>query len=144
MNYKHILFATDLSDNCSLAAKKVREIANRTQSSLDIIHVIENAPAAYGGEFSVPIDLNLEQAIETAAREKLSKQAQELDIPPQHQHIEMGSVKHCVLELAKKLNTDLIVVGTHGHHGLEALLGSRANAILHTAKCDVLAVRAQK
>ena len=144
MNYKHILFATDLSDNCSLAAKKVREIANRTQASLDIIHVIENAPAAYGGEFSVPIDLNLEQAIEAAAREKLSEQAQELDIPPQHQHIEMGSVKHYVLELAKKLNTDLIVVSTHGHHGLEALLGSRANAILHAAKCDVLAVRAQK
>jgi universal stress protein A len=36
---------------------------------------------------------------------------------------------------------DLIIIGSHGRHGIRILLGSTANAILHSAKCDVLAVR---
>ena len=36
---------------------------------------------------------------------------------------------------------DLIVVGSHGRHGLALLLGSTANDVLHGAPCDVLAVR---
>ena len=36
---------------------------------------------------------------------------------------------------------DLIVVGSHGRHGLALLLGSTANGVLHGATCDVLAVR---
>jgi universal stress protein A len=35
----------------------------------------------------------------------------------------------------------LIVIGTHGQKGLQLLLGSTANAVLHGAGCDVLAVR---
>ena len=34
-----------------------------------------------------------------------------------------------------------LVVGSHGRHGLALLLGSTANAVLHGAPCDVLAVR---
>ena len=36
---------------------------------------------------------------------------------------------------------DLIVVGSHGRHGLALLLGSTASGVLHGAPCDVLAVR---
>ncbi|MGB1202845.1 MAG: universal stress protein [Alloalcanivorax venustensis] len=36
---------------------------------------------------------------------------------------------------------DLIVLGSHGKHGIRLLLGSTANAVLHRATCDVLAVR---
>jgi universal stress protein A len=34
-----------------------------------------------------------------------------------------------------------IVIGTHGQKGLQLLLGSTANAVLHGAGCDVLSVR---
>jgi len=43
----------------------------------------------------------------------------------------------------KKHNTDLVIVGSHGRHGVRLLLGSTANAVLHGAECDVLAVRVQ-
>ena len=43
--------------------------------------------------------------------------------------------------LASELDADLVVVGTHGKHGLQLLAGSTANAILHGATCDILAVR---
>uniref|UniRef100_UPI0035614A7D universal stress protein n=1 Tax=Zhongshania sp. TaxID=1971902 RepID=UPI0035614A7D len=44
-------------------------------------------------------------------------------------------------ELAKTLEVDLVIVGSHGRKGLALLLGSTANGVLHGADCDVLAVR---
>jgi universal stress protein A len=46
--------------------------------------------------------------------------------------------------LATEQNCDVIVVGSHGRHGLALLLGSTANDLLHGAPCDVLAVRLRK
>ena len=51
------------------------------------------------------------------------------------------STKEGILGAAKEHGADLIVVGSHGRHGLALLLGSTANAVLHGAPCDVLAVR---
>ena len=42
---------------------------------------------------------------------------------------------------AREQGADLIIVGSHGRHGLALLLGSTANGVLHGASCDVLAVR---
>lgn len=144
MKYKHILLTTDLTDLSKNAAKKARALADQCKATLDIVHVIEHSPVAYGGEFSIPIDVNLNQAIEVEANKALAKQALKLEIPDKRQHLLNGSVKHCVVELATKLKADLIIVGTHEQHGLDALLGSRANAILHGAKCDILAIRANE
>ncbi len=141
MHYKHLLLATDLSKNSAPIAEKALNIAKDNNATLDILHVIEHSPIAYGGEFSIPIDANLEQSIEAQARSALRELAQKMAIPEDRQHIRNTSVKQATLEIAKEIDADLIVVGTHGHHGIDVLLGSRANAILHSAKCDVLAIR---
>ena len=52
-----------------------------------------------------------------------------------------GSTRREILRLAKELDTNLIVIGSHGREGIQRLLGSTANAVLHGAPCDVLAVR---
>lgn len=43
--------------------------------------------------------------------------------------------------MAEEQKADLIVIGSHGRHGLGRLLGSTANGVLQGAPCDVLAVR---
>jgi universal stress protein A len=106
-----------------------------------MVHVIEMSPVAYGGEFFIPVNINLEQELEAKTRKELAILGERYGIGLKDQYVEMGSVRVAVIELAEKLKTDLIVVGTHGHSGLGILLGSRANAILHYAKCDVLVVR---
>jgi universal stress protein A len=55
-----------------------------------------------------------------------------------------GQPRQEIHGLAKEQHCDLIVVGSHGRHGLALLLGSTANDILHGASCDVLAVRLVK
>lgn len=144
MHYQHILAAVDLSPQSKQVLQRATEIARQNHASLDVIHVVEHSPVAYGGEFSIPIDVNLEHTIETQARESLFALCNEENIGEKNQHVLNGSVKRTVIELADKLNASLIIVGTHGHHGIDKLLGSRANAILHGAKCDVLAVRAKE
>ena len=72
----------------------------------------------------------------------LAEFAEKIQVPKERQHIEYGSVKNNVLSHAKSINADLIVVGSHGRHGLARLLGSSANAIVNGAECDVLLIRA--
>jgi universal stress protein A len=55
--------------------------------------------------------------------------------------VKIGNPAHEIRDAATELEADLIVVGTHGRHGLGLLLGSTANAVLHGVGCDVLAVR---
>ena len=52
-----------------------------------------------------------------------------------------GTTVEKILQERDRLQADLIVLGSHGRHGLALLLGSTANGVLHHAKCDVLAVR---
>jgi universal stress protein A len=46
-----------------------------------------------------------------------------------------------IVSIAEREQVDLIVLGSHGRHGLALLLGSTANSVLHNASCDVMAVR---
>jgi nucleotide-binding universal stress UspA family protein len=52
------------------------------------------------------------------------------------------SVAHAILEQARVLRADVIVVGTHGRRGLRRLLlGSDAEGVLREARIPVLVVR---
>lgn len=141
INYKHILVAVDLSPVTLRIVERASEIARVSQAKISVVHVMEHSPLAYDGEFSIPINVNVEQILETDVRDALTDLGQRFHIGLQDQYVKVGSIKHIVTHLADELAVDLIVVGTHGHHGFSVLLGSRANAILHAAHCDVLAVR---
>jgi universal stress protein A len=105
--------------------------------------VVENLPitdAAYG---PIPFDVDLTQEWLEMSKQKLIKLGEELSVPEQRQWLELGSAKLEIVRVAEENAVDLIVVGSHGRHGLALLLGSTANGVLHHAKCDVLAVRLQ-
>ena len=84
---------------------------------------------------------NLEQELLAHAGAALQELASKCGIDEDQQYLERGHAPTQVLRLAEDMDVDLIVVGSHGRHGLRLLLGSTANAVLHGAKCDVLAVR---
>lgn len=141
LKYRHVLVAVDLSPITEQVVERGRQVADESNALLSMVHVMEHSPVAYGGEFSIPIDVNLERALENEVRQEMERIGNKYKIPLEHQYVETGSVKLAVTNLAETLHVDLIIVGTHGHHGLDLLLGSRANAILHRAQCDVLVVK---
>lgn len=138
--YQRILYATDFDEIGYNAARTARDIAERFSALLYLVHVIEPFPAyAYPGfagftEVEVPLKEHAEQEME--------KLAKELGVPKAQQYIEIGTTKNEILNVAKELNVDLIVAGSHDKHGLAFLLGSTSTAITHNANCDVLIVRA--
>jgi universal stress protein A len=78
-----------------------------------------------------------------SAKKSLIKMGEKLAVTEDRQWLEMGSPKLEIIRVANENDVDLIVVGSHGRHGLALLLGSTANGVLHHATCDVLAVRLQ-
>ncbi|MFA5861795.1 MAG: universal stress protein, partial [Candidatus Thermoplasmatota archaeon] len=58
------------------------------------------------------------------------------------EHLTHGSPTKAIADHARLHHADLIVVGTHGTHGIERmLLGAHAEAIIEHAPCSVLVVR---
>lgn len=141
MPYQHILVAIDLSEACHPVVARAQELANAGKARLTLIHVIEPMAMAFGGD--VPMDLSvLQQQQFEQARERLARFADHYaGLTPEHCHLTYGHPRPETHRLAKEQGCDLIVVGSHGRHGLALLLGSTANDILHGAPCDVLAVR---
>ena len=135
--YKHILLATDLSDASHWATTKAQALAEQFNAKLTIIHTIEPIPAyGYPGvEFDSPI-------IDDAKRE-LAKLGDSFGIPERQQLVAFGSVKTHVLRVAEEQNVDLIIVGSHGRHGITRILGSNSSAIVQGAKCDVFVIRTE-
>jgi nucleotide-binding universal stress UspA family protein len=51
------------------------------------------------------------------------------------------SVTHGVVDHAREVRADLIVIGSRGSYGLNRLLGDTADEIMHRVPCDLLIVR---
>lgn len=135
--YRHIIVATDLTDASRITVRKAWELASQFEAKLSIVHVIEPIPV-YGYPGIAPIQNPVIEEI----REELDKFSKEFSIPKSHQHLEVGPPKAEILRVAEEIKVDLIVVGSHGRSGIWRVLGSTANAVLHSAECDVLVVRA--
>ena len=139
--YKHILLATDLTDDNQVVMDKAAALSKLWDSTLSIIHVVEPLPS-YGYAYIGGADIEAQLLAE--ARTKIASIGKAMGIAKNHQYVEVGPTKIEILRVAKDSRVDLIVLGSHGRHGLALLLGSTANAVLHGADCDVLTVRLQE
>jgi universal stress protein A len=139
-NYTKILVAVDLSDESSAVVRRATVIAANNGAQLHLIHVIEPLSFAYGGD--IPMDFSgIQDEIQQQASSQLKRFGETHNISEDHQHIILGRPETEVQGKAQEIGADLIVIGSHGRHGLALLLGSTSNGVLHGAKCDVLAVR---
>jgi len=136
--YKHILFATDLTEDTEYLIEKTRFIREKTGATLALIHVVEPLPGYSYAYLGIE---DIEGQLLSEARSSIAKLAEKLNVGANDQFVEVGPTKTKILKVADEIKADLIICGSHGRHGLSLLLGSTANAILHGAKCDVLTVR---
>lgn len=140
-HYHHVLCAVDFSKECFQVALRAVDIAQKAEAKLSFVHVVESTPMAFiGGEYALPMETRLEETLKSHAEEQMQSMIEALEFKPIAWHLLEGSIKHGVIDCASDEACDLIVVGAHGHHGAALLHGGNANAILHAAQCDVLAV----
>jgi len=143
MPYEHILVAVDLTEECDPVIKRAVGLAG-DNVKLSLVHIVEPMAMAFGGD--VPMDLSqLQQQQFDQAKERLERLINKYPALKKDQsHLTYGQPRQEIHHLAKEQGCDLIVVGSHGRHGLALLLGSTANDVLHGAPCDVLAVKLVK
>ncbi len=139
-SYSKILVAIDLTEEAPQVLKKAKRIADTFQAELTLVHVVEPVGYAYGGD--IPMDLTeLQEQLDKAAKSQLEAYGREYDVPPERQLASVGRPESEIHRLCEEKQFDLVIVGSHGRHGFQLLLGSTANGVLHGAECDVLAVR---
>lgn len=140
MSYRHILLAVDLTEESDQVADRAVALARDHGCRLSLVNVIEPLSFAYGGD--VPMDLSaIQDQLDEHAQKRLNAFAAKLDVVVDKLYVVSGHTETEIHRIAKQDDVDLIVVGSHGRHGLSLLLGSTANGVLHGASCDVLAVR---
>ncbi len=121
-----------------------RRFADQIQGNLIVITVVRPLYALYGDVGMGPVSgsyVNFESEAMAHARKSAELLAAKYDVPKENVRVERGSPAAEIQNVATELDAEMIVIGTHGRHGLGLVLGSTANAVLHGVPCDVLAVR---
>lgn len=138
--YSRVLVAVDLTEECKLVADRAKEIATMSDADLHLIHVIEPITLSYGGD--IPMDVStVQESITDQTEAYIATFSADYQIPFDHQHLVYGRPEREIHRFAMEHEMDVIVVGSHGRHGLALLFGSTANGVLHGAPCDIVAVR---
>ena len=148
--YRTILVPVDGSEPSQRALTEAVRLAKHTGAALHLMHIVDEhvmVPAPDTGYMSTAYYADVIAALRDAGRQIID-QAQESvrksGIEPNVIFVEtLGHrVAELVLEKAKELPADLIVMGTHGRRGLRRLvLGSDAEWVLRSSPVPVLMVR---
>lgn len=140
-DYQHILVAIDFSAETDAVVDRALDIASGRASRISFIYVVEYAGYVYPPDTPMPVDLDLEQQLVEKAKENLRSLAERHGLPEAVRYVEVGSPTQAIVRIAQEHAADLIVMGSHGRHGIQRILGSTASGVLHLSTCDVLAVR---
>jgi universal stress protein E len=136
-----ILVATHLGDPTWPTLRAAAAEVARTGGDVTVLHCIEPMAVIASADFPVPLDPHTDEA-EAGAMQQLERAAREAGLVGATLRVELGPSGTTILEHAKALAADLIVVGTHGRSGARRLLlGSTAEEVVRDATCDVMVVR---
>lgn len=140
MPYQNILVAVDLGATTETVIERAAALARDHHAQLHVLHVIEPLTITYGGD--IPMDFSaVQEEILDQAKQQLNKLCENLGVAEANRHLVTGRPESEIPSQAKAINGDLIVVGTHARWGLALLLGSTTDGVMHSAECDVLAVK---
>lgn len=140
---KNILVPVDLGEGSEDAVAYAAELAHALDATLHLLHVV-GIPAMGVPEMGVAYSAPMLDGMMSDDLHAL----EHMLAPHQHQctcgapMIKSGDAREAINEAAKQLHIDLIVMATHGRHGISrVLLGSVAESVVRTAPCPVLTVK---
>lgn len=137
-----ILVPTDFSAGGTAALDFALALAGKLDARVHVLHVVTVAVFAFDltGAASATMMDELTRAGDQALAELIAARPGVAFGPPL---LRVGDARDVIDAAARELGADLIVMGTHGRRGFSRLLlGSVAEAVVRTAPCSVLTVRA--
>jgi nucleotide-binding universal stress UspA family protein len=145
LKLKTILVPTDFSKESKKALRYAIPFARQFNAGIILINVVQ--PHYVGGEFGVVDFPVIEAGLQKDSAEQLAALATKnvRDLVPVKTVVRTGSPVNEIIDAAKALKADLVILSTHGRTGLRhVLLGSVAENVVRHAPCPVLIVRAHE
>lgn len=153
---KKVLIALDYDPPAQKIAETGYALAKDMNAAIFLLHVVSEAVYYSSSNYS-PImgyegfnnlDMvsvpNVEE-LRKAASDYLDKTKQYLKDPSIQTLIKEGDFSDGILDAAKEINADVIVMGSHGRHGLDkVLLGSVAEQVLHKTEIPLFIIPTKK
>jgi len=132
-----ILHVTDFSVQANYAFRMACALARDYGARLVVLHVVL-PPVAYTDGVMLPLPANL--------GDEEKRELEQLTVPDGNvraeRRLEHGDPVTETLRVAREINADLIVMGSHGRTGLSRLLmGSVAEQVVRRSTCPVLVVK---
>jgi nucleotide-binding universal stress UspA family protein len=140
--YERILVPTDMSDFAEQALRYAALLRSRLGSKLTLMYADETYFPM--DVLEIPLGYYLEQA--PAAKVKLQERltqyaAQHFPDMPVETIVAQDVPSRAIVETAREMRADLVVMGTHGRRGWRrALLGSVTETVLHDTDRPVITV----
>jgi nucleotide-binding universal stress UspA family protein len=139
-----ILVAVDASPRAPVVFDAAAELARKYQAALFVLRAItvppEFPPAAAASEAD-PLPGHLTQ-LATLELMELWKRAP--DLISTKPVIGIGQAWKVILSTARELAVDLIVLGSHGYHGWDRVLGTTAAKVANLSDRNVLVVHGEQ
>ena len=141
-NYTHILMAVDFTKSGEQILARALDIAELNNAKLSMLHVVEYTPPVdYANDpMAINWDIDDNEMLEQA-KKSLQKFSKQHSLKNVDLSVEFGRPKHVISQFVKDQQCDLVIIGSHGRHGISLLLGSTASAVLHAMPCDILTLK---
>jgi universal stress protein A len=143
LSIKKILVPVDFSSLSKKAFQYALRLAQQFKAELTLIHVLEPAvpPSFEGLQMAPPFREEDSSGAEKDLR-ALMTSARTAGVPKARSLFRRGLASHEIVDTAKDLDVDLIVIATHGYTGWKHFcIGSTAERVVRAAPCPVLVVR---
>lgn len=137
LRIQHVLFPTDHTAWSEVVFAHAARFAQEHGATLHVLTVSVGEGAEDGTLVTAPSGASDDFAV------RLHKAvASTVGFDVVHADLSAPSVPRGILDYAKQIDADLIVMATHGRRGVDhALIGSIAEAVVRRAPCPVLSVR---
>ena len=146
-NIKNIIVPTDFSTLSYTAFMYAKDIASRWGAKIHVVYVLEKQPPFLAMR-SLDVD---EDEVMTSMEDQAKKQLEEAVKQFGEVEFEIETILRKgvdyeeLVQYSKEINSDLIVIATHGRTGfVHTLIGSVAEKVIRHAKCPVLVTKKKK
>ena len=148
MVYRNLLIPIDFSEHSKKTIDYATQLADLAGASMKVLHVLKlpEYPAAFYQGLYIEHD-QIKTYLETGKAEATAQLSLITDsILAKGLQVEtvlrVGNPSEEIVNVAKELAVDLVVIGSHGYGGLgRFLLGSTAERVVQYVHCPVLVVK---
>ncbi len=138
-DFRKILCPIDLDGSAASALEMAAGLARQSRGEVHVLHVVRLPLPAEGAPVFVEVTREQADLARASVVELVSKHLTDI---PHESKVEIGDPGSAIVEAAKRLPADLVVMATHGRRGVARLfLGSVAEAVMRGVTCPVLTAK---